>query len=267
MASAKLRVRPRLPPLGLFVYGWRRGNLLKGGGVEIHRPKPWRGWREFLKEYGIIALGVLTALAAEQAVEALHHREIVSRGEDALRDNFARFVAFRVSTDLEAPCMAARAAELRGVLDAAGKTRRLGRVGPIPQPVPVPWQIDTWEAMVASGAAPYLPQNKTVLYSRIAMSGIDLYNAATHEWEEWHALQSLSGPPRAFGEAEEAQARDTLARAMGHAAMVRFFAGHTVQRIESTHLLDRKELDQAIERGRLSSYQQAMCQPIAVDHG
>ena len=232
--------------------------------MEVHKPKPWRGWREFLKEYGIIVLGVLTALAAEQVVEAMRHREIVGRGEEALRDNFARFVTFRVVADEEAPCIAARAAELRAILDAAGKTRRLARIGPIPQPVPVPWQIDTWEAMVASGAAPFLPQAKTVLYSRIAMSGVDLYGAATQEWEEWHALQSLSGPPRAFGEAEEAQARETLARAVGHAEMVRFFARHTVQRIESTHLLGPKAFDQAVESGRHSIYPLAMCQAIAV---
>jgi len=235
--------------------------------VEIHKPKLWQGWREFLKEYGIIVLGVLTALVAEQAVEALHHREIVARGEDALRDNFARFVEFRVATDRETACMAARATEIRSILKAAEKTRRLGRIGPIPQPVPLPWQVDTWEAMVASGSAPYLPQDKVVLYSRIAMSAVDLYSAATHEWEEWHALESLSGPPRALSEAEEAQIRDILARAVGHAEMVRFFADHTVRRIESTHLLGPKEMDKAIEQGRDPPYPITMCQPIAVDHG
>jgi len=33
--------------------------------MDIHKPKPWHGWREFLKEYGIIVLGVLTALGLE----------------------------------------------------------------------------------------------------------------------------------------------------------------------------------------------------------
>ncbi|MDB5441641.1 MAG: hypothetical protein JWP73_17 [Phenylobacterium sp.] len=47
---------------------WSR--FIRGGGdLEIHKPKPWHGAREFLKEYGIIVLGVLTALAAEQLVE------------------------------------------------------------------------------------------------------------------------------------------------------------------------------------------------------
>jgi hypothetical protein len=233
--------------------------------MEIHKPKPWHGWREFLKEYGIIVLGVLTALAAEQVVEAIHHREVVRRGEDALRDNFGRFVTFRVIADREAPCMAARAGELRAILDRAGAARRIDGIRTIPQPLPMPWQIDTWEAMVSAGAAPYLPQDKAVLYSRIAMSGVDLYAAATHEWEEWHALESLTGGPRPFGEAEEAKARDTLARAVGEAAMVRYFAANTVKRIESTHLLSPAELEAAIKRGGASPYADAMCQPIATD--
>jgi hypothetical protein len=227
--------------------------------MDIHKPKPWHSWREFLKEYAIIVIGVLTALAAEQAAESLHHREIVARGEAALRDNFARFVQFKAEIDQEAPCMAARAAEVRAILDSAGNTRRLGRVGTIPQPYPLPWQIDTWEAMVAAGAAPYLPQAKTVLYSRIAMSGVDLYNAATNEWADWGALSSLSGATRPFSEAEEAKARDTLARAVAEAGRVRFIADHTVERIRSTHLLDQKAFDEAVARGRHPPHPMAMC--------
>ena len=40
--------------------------------MDIHKPKPWHGAREFLKEYAIIVVGVLTALAGEQAVEGVH---------------------------------------------------------------------------------------------------------------------------------------------------------------------------------------------------
>jgi hypothetical protein len=38
--------------------------------MAIHKPKSWTGWREFLKEYLIIVVGVLTALGGEQMVEA-----------------------------------------------------------------------------------------------------------------------------------------------------------------------------------------------------
>ena len=44
--------------------------------MDIHKPKPWHGLREFLKEYLIIVVGVLTALAAEAGVEWLHWRRV-----------------------------------------------------------------------------------------------------------------------------------------------------------------------------------------------
>jgi hypothetical protein len=229
--------------------------------MHIHLPKPLHGWREFVGEVGIIVIGVLIALGAEQAVETWHHREVVRRGEDALRDNFARFVKFKAAIDQEAPCMAARAAELRAIIDQSAELHRLPEVGPIPQPYPLPWQIDTWDAMVASGAAPYLPRDRAILYSRIAMSGVDLYEDATKEWEEWGALRSLAGPARPFGDAEEAKVRDTLARAVHQAALVRFIAAHTVDRIRDTGLLDNAAIAAAAAGGH-NDFIAAMCRPI-----
>lgn len=39
--------------------------------MEVHKPKLVANWREFLKEYAIIVIGVLTALFAEQAVQSV----------------------------------------------------------------------------------------------------------------------------------------------------------------------------------------------------
>src|SRR5437899_1413377 len=66
--------------------------------MEIHKPKPWHGAREFLKEYVIIVVGVLTALGAEQSVEALHERGLAREARAAIdaemQDNVNR-IAFR----------------------------------------------------------------------------------------------------------------------------------------------------------------------------
>jgi hypothetical protein len=42
--------------------------------MHFHLPKPLHGWREFAGEVGIIVVGVLIALGAEQVVEGLHQR-------------------------------------------------------------------------------------------------------------------------------------------------------------------------------------------------
>jgi hypothetical protein len=88
--------------------------------MDIHKPKPWHGAREFLKEYLIIAVGVLTALAAEQAVEWAHTHEEVAAARSALHHE--------MSGDLQALVVEVRedGCWLRGLdtVEAWGKTQQ-----------------------------------------------------------------------------------------------------------------------------------------------
>jgi hypothetical protein len=52
--------------------------------MEVHKPRPWSDWGEFLREYAIIVLGVLTAVTAEQAVEWAHVRDHVGQARAQL---------------------------------------------------------------------------------------------------------------------------------------------------------------------------------------
>ena len=45
--------------------------------MHVHKPKLLHNWRELLKEWGIIVLGVLTALFAEQAVQSFEWHQKV----------------------------------------------------------------------------------------------------------------------------------------------------------------------------------------------
>src|SRR3954466_15866791 len=88
--------------------------------------KPARGLRAFLKEYFVIVIGVLTALAAEQAAEWVHWRNEVAQARTALRAEiapdspaFARRIAYR-------PCMDRQIAEADAIIAdlEAGRTPR-----------------------------------------------------------------------------------------------------------------------------------------------
>jgi hypothetical protein len=55
--------------------------------MEVHTPKKTpRSWREFLKDVGIIVLGVLIALTAEQSVQWLHRYQTRQQLEKDLRE-------------------------------------------------------------------------------------------------------------------------------------------------------------------------------------
>jgi hypothetical protein len=56
--------------------------------VHIHLPKPLHGWREFVGEIGVIAIGILIALGAEQAAEVVHHNRQRAELLEAMHDSF-----------------------------------------------------------------------------------------------------------------------------------------------------------------------------------
>ena len=232
--------------------------------MHVHLPKPLHGWRAFAGEVGIIVVGVLIALAAEQVVETVHNRAQVQQSEDSLKDNFSRFVTFTAELDAYAPCIAARASELRGLIDRSAAAHRLPPVGPIPQLTPHPWQIDTYSAMVSSQAITHVSHPQAVLYSRVAMSAVDLYEDAMVEWSDWGMLASLSGGPRTYGEPEEAQDRMVLARAVHQDAVMRLIADNTAERIRRTGLLDQRAFDAAVAHGRRMAATIPMCRPVKI---
>jgi hypothetical protein len=80
--------------------------------MHIHLPKALHGWREFAKEVGIIVVGVLIALGAEQIVTEMHWRKQVSDTRSALGTEIGaslRYAAERLSVQ---QCVRGRIAEL-----------------------------------------------------------------------------------------------------------------------------------------------------------
>jgi hypothetical protein len=229
--------------------------------MHVHLPKPLHGWRALVGEVGIIVVGVLIALAAEQLVESVRDRAQVRHGEESLKDNFARFVTYSAELDAYAPCLAARAQQLRQLIDRSAATHRLPQVGARP------WQIDTYDAMVTSQAITHVAHGQAVLYSRIAMSAVDIYDDAMVEWSDWGILASLSGPPRAYGDAEEAQDRVILARAVHQDALMRLIATNTVERIKRTGLLDEPSFNLAADQGKRLAATAPMCTPVSAGAG
>ena len=145
--------------------------------MDIHKPKPWHGLREFLKEYLIIVVGVLTALAGEQAVEWLHWRHIATDAEQDLATglqpnllNAGQFIA-------DAPCQRARLSALAKALEQPGSAWRgaplaapLGRSDDAATPAVVDglapiWSHAAWEAALANGALLHMPKARVEGYA------------------------------------------------------------------------------------------------------
>src|SRR6185437_17141708 len=95
--------------------------------MHFHLPKPLHGWREFLGEVGIIVVGVLIALTAEQVVEQLHWRHAVSMQRQALHKELRGDLSTASYRLLQEPCISRRLTELMIVFERhkAGQPLRL----------------------------------------------------------------------------------------------------------------------------------------------
>lgn len=127
-------------------------------------PKPIHGWRAFWGEVGIIVLGVLIALAAQQVVETLNWRYEVAGFRDAVRDE--------IETDLDSypyrarqeACIKRRLDELQEWLDGwrAGRGGRLA--GPIGMPASRVIRTSVWDSTDPATLA-HVPRDERIEYS------------------------------------------------------------------------------------------------------
>src|SRR3954469_17736141 len=83
-----------------------------GAQMHIHLPKPLHGWREFVGEVGIIVIGVLIALGAEQVVEAMHWRSEVEAARQSLYDTVPGNLNAAKWRQQQQPCVDRRLAEI-----------------------------------------------------------------------------------------------------------------------------------------------------------
>src|SRR5689334_13173901 len=91
--------------------------------MQVHIPKPLHGWREFAGEVGIIVLGVLIALGAQQVVETVRGSAQAREFREAVNDELAYDLGSYKQRLLLSPCVKERLAELDLVITSyrAGK--------------------------------------------------------------------------------------------------------------------------------------------------
>ena len=119
--------------------------------MDIHKPKPWHGWRELLKEIGTIVIGVLVAIAFEQTVEWLHWRHKLADANAAVRfelhdDDLPQAYARIVVRG----CLEKRLDTLTAALAADQSREAFTRLVQGYNPPFRTWDLNAWQAMVSS---------------------------------------------------------------------------------------------------------------------
>jgi hypothetical protein len=231
--------------------------------MDIHQPKPWRGLREFLKEYVIIVVGVLTALGAEQAVEALHWRHQVAAGQAELKDPFAREVRNAATRAAQGRCVTGRLADLSAILQQAAGDGRLPPLAALGHPAHLPWTVQTWEALLAAGALAHMPQPQMLAYAAIRQRTAYLSGLSDQEEDNWITLDSMAGPGRRLSDIDAEQLRLALVRASAtNAEMVRVSAVLS-EAVRATGLVEASAFPATQQQAAREAPSAAVCRPMA----
>jgi hypothetical protein len=165
--------------------------------MHFHLPKPIHGWRQFVGEVGIIVIGVLIALGAEQLVEEWHWERKAEAARVALMQELALNAGVFDERALEAKCFEENLANLSDLLRVARHSGRLPSIGQLWGPANRPVVTAEWNAVTADGTVSHLPaefrKTLSVVYPLIADYPRDLDN----EQQLWSAVrlaQNAEGP-------------------------------------------------------------------------
>lgn len=132
--------------------------------MHMHLPKPLHGWREFAGEVGIIVIGVLIALGAEQAVQKLHERGQVDELERALRSELADYRARWEDMRAQDACESNRLDALERWVATASPNSRLPDAFS-----PMLWNMHSsaWDLTKTSPAANSISLHERLIYASL----------------------------------------------------------------------------------------------------
>src|SRR5256885_6738114 len=185
--------------------------------MHFHLPKPLHGWRAFVGEVGIIVVGVLIALGAEQIVESIHEREGIAQLRGAFRtelaDDRARWEDMRAADR----CTLQRLEALGRWVATAPADARLEQSFHL-----MLWNMHSsaWDIAKTSPATAHIPLDEQLAYA-------DLY-AAIDNWRAFLAEESANSVELSalVASADQPESRRQI---MLHIARERIFVRRRVQ--------------------------------------
>jgi len=159
--------------------------------MHFHLPKPLHGWREFAGEVGIIVIGVLIALGAEQLIERLQWRDKVHETTIQLDAELHRDAVSAYDWLVVSPCVDGQLQAIDAALASARQTHRLRPTPAFTPPLEI-FTEDTWLNARALQVADHLSPRQVQEYSSLFFLPRDLGGSVVELHKEGAELRSLS---------------------------------------------------------------------------
>jgi len=159
--------------------------------MRLQMPKPLHGWREFAGEVGIIVLGVLIALAAQQLAEHVQQQFDAEDARRAVRGELEVNMSRLASRAAQKHCVENRIEEIQALLDRAANNSPITPPGWIGRPQYWSMQTVRWEAISQGGRAALLPADELADYGTLYSWMSSINGVMTAEQATWAQLRTL----------------------------------------------------------------------------
>jgi len=150
-------------------------------------PSPLNGWRVFSGEVGIIVLGVLLALGAQQVVEAANWRREVSDFREAIDEELGKNLSIYNVRLEQNECVGKRLAELQQLADLPTGAPAPKRLRPIATIDSYSYFFSVWDNKDADVMA-RLPLKARTKYAEIYDEFLNEERNRTYENAVWRSM-------------------------------------------------------------------------------
>ena len=164
--------------------------------MHFHLPKPLHGWRAFAGEVGIIVVGVLVALAAEQVVETIHWQHTIDNERKALDSDVADAWNAMTARLVIQRCVDDRLNDLEVVFARHDRGEPLGIFAPIGRPSVWTASESALQMASADGSLSHMSLKSKQAYFGVRQSYEAFIPVAEEERTSWRELEALNEPAR-----------------------------------------------------------------------
>lgn len=162
--------------------------------MHVHLPKPMHGWRAFAGEVGIIVVGVLIALGAEQVVETLHWRSEVATERASLLQEARDSMEIIAARAKQQGCVDRRLAEIHRLLEQHHRGSTMRAIALVGEPAHYYATRGTWQIALAGEALGHMPHAEKLKFSD-AFGWFDVWDRYIQdETAIWKRLAPLNTP-------------------------------------------------------------------------
>ena len=232
--------------------------------MPVKLPRPLHGWRVFAGEVGVIVLGVLIALAAQQAVESVNQRREAATTRASLSREIKETLAILELRRIAQPCIDKRLKEVRGLVDQWARSGRFATPTWVSQATWMAFNSARFDAAQSAGRLALLPSEEQYRFGSIVGALRTFQAIQEREIETWSRLRLLQSGADALSGSDRTVVRTALqdASVLNYLAKIR--VGQTLQQAASYGW--RPDMTRARQTMRLAwkdgRFQPTICLPI-----